>query len=91
MSEALRELAAHIELKRPAEVLATDIAFGELNVTATLAGSIESTIESVVAQLLGLPEGDCPIRKGSVWWLRQRERGGRLQTVIVTVQTPELL
>ena len=38
MSEALRELAAHIELKRPAEVLATDIAFGELNVTATLAG-----------------------------------------------------
>ena len=51
----------------------------------------QPTLGQVVAQLLGLPEGDCPIRKGSVWWLRQRERGGRLQTVIVTVQTPELL
>ena len=31
------------------------------------------------------------VRKGSVWWLRQRERNGRMQTVIVTVQTPELV
>ncbi|WP_413850543.1 NADH-quinone oxidoreductase subunit C [Albidovulum sp.] len=38
MSEALQELAAHIELKRPAEVLATEIAFGELNVTVTPSG-----------------------------------------------------
>ena len=45
----------------------------------------------VIARLLGLPESDCPMRKGAVWWLRQRERGGRLQTVLVTVQTPELL
>ena len=45
----------------------------------------------VIAQLLGLPETDCPMRKGAVWWLRQRERGGRMQTVLVTVQTPELL
>ncbi|WP_347313015.1 NADH-quinone oxidoreductase subunit C [Defluviimonas sp. SAOS-178_SWC] len=38
MSEALEELAAHIELKRPAEVLATEIACGELNVTVTSGG-----------------------------------------------------
>ena len=38
MSEALQELAAHLELKRPDEVVATEIAFGELNVTVTLAG-----------------------------------------------------
>ncbi|MCV2871017.1 NADH-quinone oxidoreductase subunit C [Defluviimonas sp. WL0050] len=38
MSEALQEIAAHIELKRPDEVVATEIAFGELNVTVTLAG-----------------------------------------------------
>ncbi|MGB3317041.1 MAG: NADH-quinone oxidoreductase subunit C [Albidovulum sp.] len=38
MSEALQELAAHIEIKRPDEVVATEIAFGELNVTVTLAG-----------------------------------------------------
>lgn len=33
MSEALQELAAHIELKRPDCVLSTEIAFGELNVS----------------------------------------------------------
>ena len=41
MSEALQELAAHIELKRPGEVLATAIAFGERNVTVTLAGLVD--------------------------------------------------
>lgn len=32
MSEALNELAAHIELKRPNDVVATGVAFGELTV-----------------------------------------------------------
>lgn len=51
----------------------------------------QPTLGQVIAQLLDLPEADCPMRKGAVWWLRERERGGRLQTVLVTVQTPELL
>jgi NADH-quinone oxidoreductase subunit C len=38
MSEALRELAATLELKRPNEVLASEVAFGELTVTVTAAG-----------------------------------------------------
>lgn len=44
-----------------------------------------------VARLLGLQEPACSIRKGSVWWLRQRERQGNFQTVVLTVQTPEFL
>ena len=40
MSEALQELAAHIEIKRPDDVLATEIAYGELNVTVTPAGIV---------------------------------------------------
>lgn len=51
----------------------------------------QPTLGQVIAQLLKLPEGECTMRKGSVWWLRQRERNGRLQTVIVAVQTPELV
>jgi phosphohistidine phosphatase len=41
--------------------------------------------------LLGLQNPECPVRKGAVWWVRSREREGVLQTVVVTVQTPELL
>ena len=45
----------------------------------------------VVAGLLGLTEPDCAIKKGALWWLRHRVRDGESQTVLVTVQTPELL
>ncbi len=37
MSEALKELGAHIELKRPDCVLGWDVSFGELNVDVALA------------------------------------------------------
>ncbi len=45
----------------------------------------------VIAQLLALSASECAVRRGSVWWLRNRERDGNAQTVIVTVQSPELL
>jgi phosphohistidine phosphatase len=51
----------------------------------------QPTLGRVVSHLLGLAESECSFRKGAVWWLRQRERNGVLQTVLVTVQTPELL
>jgi phosphohistidine phosphatase len=51
----------------------------------------QPTLGRVIARLLQLGEDECPMKKGALWWLRQRERHGQLQTVIVTVQTPELL
>lgn len=59
--------------------------------TPTVVVGHQPTLGQVVARLLGLAEEDCPVRKGAVWWLRQRERAGVVQTVLVTVQTPELL
>jgi phosphohistidine phosphatase len=44
-----------------------------------------------IARLLGLQEADCPVKKGAVWWLRNRDRDGIDQTVVVTVQSPEVL
>lgn len=51
----------------------------------------QPTLGRVIARLLDLNEEDCTMKKGSLWWLRHRERNGAWQTVIVTVQTPELL
>jgi len=51
----------------------------------------QPTLGQVVARLLGLEDGSCAIRKGALWWLRYREREGRNQTVLVTVQSPELM
>ncbi|MFM7655010.1 MAG: complex I 30 kDa subunit family protein, partial [Paracoccaceae bacterium] len=44
MSEALQELGAYLELKRQDAVIATELAFGELNVTVQLA-HLESFVE----------------------------------------------
>lgn len=58
---------------------------------AVLVVGHQPTLGRTVARLLGFSEPECSIRKGAVWWLRQRERNGQMQTVILTVQTPELL
>ena len=51
----------------------------------------QPVLGQVVAQLLGLKQDSCPVRKGAVWWLRTRERDGRQQTVVVAVQSPDVL
>lgn len=51
----------------------------------------QPSLGAVIAHLLGLQEGSCAVKKGAVWWLRTRQRESTLQTVLVTVQTPEYL
>ena len=51
----------------------------------------QPTLGQTIAQLLGLQESECPVKKGALWWLRNREREGHNQTVVVTVQSPEVL
>ncbi len=45
----------------------------------------------LIAQLLGLKVSACTVRIGSVWWLRSRERDGHKQTVLVTVQSVDMM
>ncbi|MEJ7685927.1 MAG: histidine phosphatase family protein [Variovorax sp.] len=51
----------------------------------------QPSLGSAISLLLGLRQDGCPVRKGAVWWIRTRERDGDVQTVVVTVQSPELL
>lgn len=51
----------------------------------------QPTLGQTIAQLLGLNASECSVKKGAVWWLRNRERDAQSQTVVVTVQSPEVL
>ena len=51
----------------------------------------QPTLGQTIAQLLGFQESECAVKKGAVWWLRTRERDGQMKTVVVTVQSPEVL
>ena len=51
----------------------------------------QPTLGQTLSRLLGLDSLECPVKKGAVWWLRYRERDATGQTVVVTVQSPDLL
>ena len=51
----------------------------------------QPVLGQVIAQLVGLKVSECALKKGSLWWLRHRERDQEAQTVVVAVQSPELL
>jgi phosphohistidine phosphatase len=51
----------------------------------------QPALGGMVAQLLGMPEAACAIRKGAVWWLRHRIREGQAQCVLLAVTCPERL
>lgn len=51
----------------------------------------QPVLGEVIARLLGFKYENCAVRKGSAWWLRTRERDGNVQTVLVSVQSPEAL
>ena len=51
----------------------------------------QPTLGQTIAELLGLNACECSVKKGAVWWLRNRERDALSQTVVVTVQSPEVL
>ncbi|MCM2296357.1 phosphohistidine phosphatase SixA [Rhodoferax sp.] len=51
----------------------------------------QPTLGQTIAQLIGLSVTECTVRKSAVWWLRHRQRETLVQTLVVTVQSPEVL
>ena len=51
----------------------------------------QPTLGQTIAQLIGLRDSECSVKKGAVWWLRNRQREALVQTLVVTVQSPEVL
>ncbi len=51
----------------------------------------QPTLGQTIARLMGLNAAECAVKKGAVWWLRSRSRDQQDQTVLVTVQSPEVL
>ncbi|MCZ2406401.1 MAG: phosphohistidine phosphatase SixA [Burkholderiales bacterium] len=58
---------------------------------AVLVVGHQPLLGQTAAQLLGMDPAGCSIRKGAVWWLRQRQRMDQSQTVLLTVMAPDFL
>ena len=61
--------------------------------TTVLVVGHQPMLGQAVAQLIGLQTTDCAIKKGALWWLRNREHDASAPTsaIVVTVQSPEFL
>lgn len=61
--------------------------------TTVLVVGHQPMLGQAVAQLIGLQTKDCAIKKGALWWLRNREHDASTATsaIVVTVQSPEFL
>jgi len=51
----------------------------------------QPTLGEAVSLVLGFQKPECSVKKGSVWWLRSRLRHEDDQSILVTVQTPDML
>lgn len=45
----------------------------------------------IASRLLDLPHDDLAIRKGAVWWFRSRVRENQTQSMLLSVQNPDML
>jgi NADH-quinone oxidoreductase subunit C len=97
--DALEELGALIALKRPDAVVATQVAFGELTVTATLAGIVEfadflrtddSCRFSTLVDITAVDHPDRPARFDVVYHFLSMYRNQRLR-VKVAVREDEMV
>lgn len=73
-----------------ADAILTSIQWPSAKGTVLIVGH-QPMLGKIVAKALGLVGTECPVRKGSVWWLRSREREGQRQTVLVAVQSVDML
>jgi phosphohistidine phosphatase len=51
----------------------------------------QPTLGEVISTLLGMPAQSISVRKGAVWWLRHRVKMDAQNTLVLCVQTPDML
>jgi phosphohistidine phosphatase len=72
------------------DALLTSIGWPKDKSTVLLVGH-QPTLGQIIAQLTGMYRTTYPLCKGALWWLRARQRDGQTQTLIVAVQSFEML
>lgn len=57
----------------------------------TLVIGHQPVLGQTIARLLAIQGSGCAVKKGAVWWLRHRLRDGVSHTMLLSVQSPDVL
>lgn len=82
------ETVAAIAPDAPATAVLAALGWPALSADAIVVGH-QPTLGMVAALLLNGVEGYVSIKKGAMWWFEVRERGGRRETLLKAMTTPE--
>lgn len=82
------EMVDFLGVDSPVEAIIEQVLNEDSSKTLVLVGH-QPNLGELVAKLIGMQEFACVIKKGAVWWLRQRLVDGHLQTYLFTVQNPD--
>jgi len=80
-------VAEFLSIDSRLEDIAQKLVNDDSNKTILIVGH-EPNLGRLISQLLGMEKSACSVKKGAVWWLRQKIINGGLQTYLFTVQLP---
>ena len=81
------QIVDFLSLDSTAQMIIKKVVDGDSSKTLLLIGH-QPNLGRVIAKLLGMNESGSVVKKGSVWWLRQRLIVGQQQTYLHTVRNP---
>lgn len=82
------KIAEYLGVDSTVDMIAKKVSNNDSSQTILLIGH-QPNLGLLIARLLGMNENTCVVKKGSVWWLRQRFVQGASQTYLFTVQHPD--
>jgi len=81
------KVAEFLSIDSSVERIAKEVTTADSSKTILIVGH-QPNLGLLIAKLLGMPQSACVVKKGSVWWLRQRFVFGVEQYYIYAVQQP---
>ena len=81
------QIVDFLSVDSTAQTILKNVANDDSSKTLLLIGH-QPNLGRVIAKLLGMNEGACVVKKGALWWLRQRLMVGKSQTYLYAVRNP---
>jgi len=83
------EVVDFLSVDSTPEMIASKVSNNDSSQTILIIGH-QPNLGLLITKLLGMNESACAVKKGAVWWLRQRVNEGVMQTYLYAVKHPNL-
>ena len=83
------KVADYLSVESTSERIMKELANAGADSTLLVVGH-QPNLGLLISRLVGMGQQACVVKKGSVWWVKQRVLDGMVQYYIYTIQHPDL-